>query len=61
MFFNRMINFSRILASTPAMMNALERTAVSVTIDGRTERGHQKLLRGPTYGSISRTSQTTPK
>ena len=56
-----MINFSRILASTPAMMNALERTAVSVTIDGRTERGHQELLRGPTHGSISRTSQTTPK
>ena len=27
------------LAPTPAMMSALERTAVSVTSDGRTERG----------------------
>ena len=36
---NRMIKFNRALASIPAMMSALERTAVSVTSDGRTERG----------------------
>jgi len=28
-----------LLAHIPAMMSALERTAVSVTSDGRTERG----------------------
>ena len=36
---NRMIKFNRALAPIPAMMSALERTAVSVTSDGRTERG----------------------
>jgi len=38
-YFNRTIKSIRRRATTPAMMSALERTAVSVTIDGRTERG----------------------
>ena len=32
------------LGATPAMMSALERTAVSVTSDGRTERGPMTKL-----------------
>ena len=36
---NRMVKLQRPLGPIPAMMSALERTAVSVTSDGRTERG----------------------
>ena len=38
-YLNRMVKRRRPLGSIPAMMSALERTAVSVTSDGRTERG----------------------
>ena len=38
-YLNRMIKSNAMIGSIPAMMSALERTAVSVTIDGRTERG----------------------
>ena len=34
-----MVKLHLTLGPIPAMMNALERTAVSVTSDGRTERG----------------------
>jgi len=34
-----MVNLQMLVGTTPAMMSALERTAVSVTSDGRTERG----------------------
>ena len=45
-FDNRMVNLHKFAGTIPAMMSALERTAVSVTSDGRTERGpffHQNL------------------
>jgi len=38
-YHNRMVNLQKLAGTIPAMMSALERTAVSVTIDGRTERG----------------------
>ena len=38
-YHNRMVNLQMLAGTTPAMMSALERTAVSVTSDGRTERG----------------------
>ena len=38
-FYNRMVNLHKLAGTIPAMMSALERTAVSVTSDGRTERG----------------------
>ncbi len=37
-----MVKLHPTLGLIPAMMNALERTAVSVTSDGRTERGQCK-------------------
>ena len=37
-YLNRMVKRQRPLGPIPAMMSALERTAVSVTSDGRTER-----------------------
>ncbi len=33
-----------LLGHIPAMMSAVERTAVSVTIDGRTERGPKTVV-----------------
>jgi hypothetical protein len=39
-YHNRMVNLHKLAGTIPAMMSALERTAVSVTSDGRTERGH---------------------
>ena len=39
-----MVKLHPTLGPIPAMMNALERTAVSVTSDGRTERGPIKKL-----------------
>ena len=39
-----MVKSQPLIGSTPAMMSALERTAVSVTSDGRTERGPMKKL-----------------
>ena len=38
-YLNRMVKRRLPLGPIPAMMSALERTAVSVTSDGRTERG----------------------
>jgi len=43
-YLNRMVKSNAMIGPTPAMMSALERTAVSVTSDGRTERGPMTKL-----------------
>ena len=43
-YLNRMVKSNALVGAIPAMMSALERTAVSVTSDGRTERGPMKKL-----------------